>query len=160
MPESLVYPLKVREKARRLFLLGYTVTAICSLQGMPDRSTIRDWRYKEDWDADIPKIQERVREKRIENIATEIAKMDAEQLALLRKMRKKIADHLKLDGLLGAKDLQALSLALDKAIKNERLIKGKVTDIQESNVKIGWEDIIYGTTEVPIPPNPKRKVKP
>lgn len=155
--EGTIYPRKIVEKARRLWLLGYSLRSIAKLEGMPGKGAITEWSHRFNWKSDLAAVQAKVAEKRIENIATELAKMDEEQLALLSKMRKKIAQHLKVEGMLEARDIQSLSLALDKAIKNERLIKGAVTERSEAetSINIGWKEIIYGTTQLEPPAKPE-----
>lgn len=156
---STIYPAKVMEKARRLWLLGYTYSAISRIKDMPNnKKTYSKWRTKFDWDKDLDGIKERTREKRIENISTELAKLDSDQLAILKKMRKQIGKHLEMEAMLEARDIQSLSIALDKAIKNERLIVGQATERQQTEVsgKVGWEELIYGTANVDPPPKPER----
>ena len=45
-------------------------------------------------------------------------------------------------------DLNYLAMAVDKIIKNERLIDDRVTERQAINVNFGWKEILYATATV------------
>jgi hypothetical protein len=75
--------------------------------------------------------------------------MDAEQLNNLALATNHIITHLKDRDVIDAKDLKMLVESLSIAIKNERLIRGEVTDRTSTQMSgklsIGWENIIYAT---------------
>jgi uncharacterized protein YjcR len=85
---------KVREAARRYWLLGYSDEKIIPRlaqefldEKTPTRpNTILAWRRAEDWEADREIIAVKAQEKRKEELAEEIAKMSEKQLGLLSQL--------------------------------------------------------------------------
>jgi len=142
----MAYSRKVREAARRYWLLGYSDEKILPMlkADFPDEKTptrwhtISDWRQAEDWEADLEIIVTKATEKRQEELATELAAMNTRQIALLNLLdshtqlllttRMVKGDGGKpIDTELSAAEVSQLSSALDRSIKNQRLIRNLPT---------------------------------
>jgi hypothetical protein len=137
------------DKARRLWTMGYDPAQIARLPGMPVRQTIHEWIRIYEWREELDEIMKKVKQKRIEIVSDEIAKMDAEQLNNLAMATNHIIEHLRDREIIDAKDLKMLVESLSIAIKNERLIRGEVTDRTANQIdgklSVNWESIIYAT---------------
>ena len=158
----------VKEAARRYWLLGYSDEKILPLlkrdfpsEKTPSRAkTILEWRQKETWAADLEIIAAKADQKRTENLADELAKMSEKQLGLLTQLDA----HLQLlltrivrdqsgkaiDTQLTPSELSQMAQALDRTIKNKRLIRGVPTTQTaiDANVQLAGElDVTQFTTE-------------
>ena len=152
---------KVREAARRYWLLGYSDEKIVSLlvRDFPDEKTptrpdtIYDWRKKDRWSDDLDIIETKMREKRDEILSDEIAKMNGEQLGLLTRfdthlqllLTRTAKDEcgVAIDSGLTPLELSQMAQALDKTIKNQRLIRNQPTSQQkiESHLDIDFTQL-------------------
>jgi len=147
------WPAKTIAEAKRLYMRGFSINRISRLRHMPDRAnTIVDWKDREDWDGEIKEIQSKRKEKRIEKISDKLAAMDVRQLDILFKFTGHISKHLEVSHRLDPMIIQNLMGAFDKIVKNERLIKGDVTERTEQSVDgaFSLEQIIYATAEVEV----------
>src|SRR3990172_1087714 len=146
---------KVREAARRYWLLGLSdgkmvpkLKADFPGEKTPVRwHTIADWRKAENWEADLEIIVIKATEKRQEELGSELGKMSERQLALLSLLDShaqlmltarvvKGAGGKPRDTELSAGELSQIASALDRSIKNQRLIRGVSTEKIESNQEI------------------------
>lgn len=142
----MAYSRKVREAARRYWLLGYSDEKIIPLlkpdfpdEPTPNRpNTILAWRQAEHWEADLEIIAEKAQGFRREELASELGKMSERQLALLSLLDShaqlmltarvvKGTDGKPRDTELSASELSQVASALDRSIKNQRLIRGAPT---------------------------------
>ena len=152
---------KVREAARRYWLLGYSDEKIVPrlAQDFPDEktparpNTILTWRKQDGWEADLEIIAVKAAEKRSEMLSDEIAQMNAAQLELLTQFEA----HLQLllarivkdecgeaiDSGLTPLELSQMTQVLDKTIKNQRLIRDQPTSQQkiESHLDIDFSQL-------------------
>ncbi len=145
------WPTKTVEEAKRLYMRGYTINRICKLRHMPDRTdTVYGWKAKGEWDDENEEIQIRRKEKRIEKISDKLAAMDVRQLDILFNFTNHISKHLEVDRRLDPMIIQNLMNAFDKIVKNERLIKGDVTERKEQTIDgdFSLESIIYASADV------------
>lgn len=143
------YPRSVMDEARRLYIKGYSPDKIARLPHMPSSvTTIHDWKVKEGWREERNLIFIRAKELRIEKTAQKFSDMDIRQMELLFDLSEEVRKSIHGNYLLMPQDLNYLAMAVDKIIKNERLIDDKVTERQETNVKFGWEEILYETITV------------
>jgi histone H3/H4 len=142
------------DKCRRLWTMGYDAAQIAKLPNMPCRQTIHEWVKIHGWREELDEIMKKVKQKRIEMVSDEIAKMDVEQLNNLAMATNHIVEHLGQRETIDAKDLKMLVESLSIAIKNERLIRGEVTDRTSNQIdgklSISWENIIYATANKDI----------
>lgn len=148
-----LWPIETVQEAKRLYFRGYNITRIGKLPHMPHRlSTIYDWKDREDWDGELERIQERRKEKRIERISDKLADMDVRQLDILFDFTTHIGRHLSTDYRLDPSIIQSLMAAFDKVIKNERLIKGDVTERKENLLdgEFSLEQVIYASADVDL----------
>ena len=139
---------KVREAARRYWLLGYSDEKMVPMlkadfpdEPCPNRAnTILAWRQQEDWASDLSIIAAKAQENRREELATELAQMSARQLALLGLLDShaqllltarvvKSESGKMIDTQLGAGEIAQVASALERSIKNQRLIRGVPTSL-------------------------------
>lgn len=136
------------DKARDLFIKGYAIRKIARLPGMPKRpDTIHYWKKRGKWLEEKELTQVKARELRIEKYAEKFSDIDVRQMEQLFDLSKEVGKVMGSDYVLTAQDVNYLSMAMDKIIKNERLISDKVTEKQEVGVKFGWQDILYATAK-------------
>ena len=139
----------IKDKARALYLKGYTIPKIARLPDMPDRiNTIHHWKKREGWIEERELVQVRAKELRIEKYADELSDIDVRQMEQLFDLSKEVSKVMGSDYILTPQDVNYLSMAMDKIIKNERLITDKVTEKQEVGVKFGWEEILFASTKL------------
>ncbi len=139
---------EIIDKARGLFIKGYSIPKIARLPGMPDRiPTIHYWKTRGKWIEERELTQVRARELRIEKYADKFSDIDVRQMELLFDLSKEVGKVIGGDLTLTPQDVNYLSMAMDKIIKNERLISDKVTEKQEIGVKFGWEEILFATAK-------------
>lgn len=148
----MAYSRKVREAARRYWLLGYSDEKLIPLlkRDFPDEptptrlATIYDWRKRYGWTADIEIIEEKAREKREEELGAELGKMNERQLGLLYLLDSHLQIILTarlvrdesgkpVDTELNMLDLSQAAATLDKSIKNQRLIRSLPTTQAQIN---------------------------
>lgn len=136
----MAYLRKVRDKARRLWLQGYSFEKIVQQPDMPSKwQTIHNWARKENWKEELDIIVQRAGEKRIENLSNEVTKMNDEHLELLRATQARIDDDLR-EGKLEFNSMRDLVYSLEKVIMTQRVIQGEVTERKA--------DIISGTINI------------
>lgn len=136
------------DKARGLFVKGYAINKIARLPGMPRRTdTIHYWKKRDGWVEERELTQVRAKELRIEKYAEKFSDIDVRQMEQLFDLSKEVGKVMGSDYVLTPQDVNYLSMAMDKIIKNERLISDKVTEKQEVGVKFGWQDILYATAK-------------
>jgi hypothetical protein len=139
----------VIDEARRLFIKGYPPERIARLPNMPSRSsTIHSWKQKEGWVEEKALIFARARELRIEKYAEKFSDMDVRQMELLADLSDEVRKALGGSYFLPPQEIKYLTEAVDKIIKNERLIDDKVTEKLETSVNFGWQEILYATTKI------------
>ena len=137
------------DKARGLFIKGYSPEKIARLPDMPTRApTIHHWKKRDEWIEERELTQARARELRIEKTAEKFSDIDIRQMELLFDLSKEVSKVIGSDLTLTPQGVNYLAMAMDKIIKNERLITDKVTEKQEANVKFGWEEILYGAAKL------------
>lgn len=158
----MAYSRKVRETARRYWLLGYSDEKIVPLlkadfpdEPTPNRpNTILAWRQAEVWETDLEIIAAKAQEKRREELATELAAMNAQQLALLALVNGHVQVKLMIslikdsdgkvkDSRLSDPGLLQIMTTLEKSIKSQRLIRNLPTTQArvDSAMKIEWEQL-------------------
>lgn len=139
----------VIDEARRLYLKYYSPEQIAKLPHMPSRSqTIHDWKLREGWLEERHLISIRAKELRIEKYAQKFSDMDVRQMELLFDLSQKVRKSMNGNYVKTPQDLNYLAMAVDKIIKNERLIDDRVTERQAINVNFGWKEILYATATV------------
>lgn len=165
----MAYSRPVREAARRYWLLGYSDEKIVPLlkadfpnEKTPSRwHTISDWRHLENWETDLEIIAQKATEKRQEELATELAQMNTRQLTLLSLLDSHVQLMLTarlvrgdggkpIDTQLSAGELAQAAAALDRSIKNQRLIRGAPTtqaQVEASVQLAGQVDLTQLTDE-------------
>ena len=137
------------DKARGLFIKGYSPEKIARLPDMPKRApTIHHWKKRDGWIEERKLTQARAKELRIEKTAEKFSDIDVRQMELLFDLTKEVGEVIGSSYTLTAQDVNYLSMAVDKIIKNERLITDKVTEKQEVGVKFGWQEILYATAKI------------
>lgn len=147
------YPRHIIDEAKRLWLAGYSPERVARLSHMPnDPHTIRRWEKKEGWRSLADKAMKKANGKLVTKIANSLADMDDQQMELLGDMREQIRVHMGFD-ILDPKDIKALTDALDKVVRNERLIRGEATERAEDTVDVtmSWKDIIFNAAERSFP---------
>lgn len=159
----MAYSRKVRETARRYWLLGYSDEKIIPMlkADFPDEQTptrwhtITDWRKADNWESDLEIIVIKATEKRQEELATELAQMNTRQLALLSLLDSHVqlmltarmvkgSDGKSRDTELSAGELSQVASTLDRSIKNQRLIRGVPTEqsrVDSAVTLINWEEL-------------------
>ena len=140
----MAYAQDVKEKARRLWLLGHTFEEITKVEGMPKRpATIHKWSTEGNWKEDAEIIVRKVKEKSNEEIAEELVQFNQNTKALLRAIYTRIAELIA-QSPSKPSDLRLLTLALDTIVKNMRVIMGVPSNIEkvvsESSVDITMID--------------------
>ncbi len=137
------------DKARGLFIKGYSPEKIARLPDMPKRApTIHHWKKRDGWIEERKLTQARAKELRIEKTAEKFSDIDVRQMELLCDLSKEVSKAIGGSYPLTPQDVNYLSMAVDKIIKNERLITDNVTEKQETNVNFGWEEILYAAAKV------------
>lgn len=154
----MAYSRKVREAARRYWLLGHSDEKILPLlkadfpdEPTPNRpNTILAWRQAEVWETDLEIIAGKAQEKRREELATELAQMNTRQLALLSLLDShtqlllttrmvKGGGGKPIDTQLSAGELAQVAATLDRSIKNQRLIRGVPTTQAKIDADVSQE---------------------
>lgn len=148
----MAYLRKIKEKARRLWLEGYSYEKIAKKPDMPNRwKTIQDWACKENWQEELDIIVQKANEKRAEILSDELVRTTQLHRGQLQQAhtdineaRKKLQDLWKrwerneegkeqtpmhLNSIASA--IRSLASTLDIIIKNERLITGLATNKEE-----------------------------
>lgn len=157
----MAYLNKIKEKARRLWLQGYSFEKIVEMNDMPrNRKTIERWCQKDKWEEELEIINRKADEKRTEILSDELAIITQIHRGQLQQVhtdineaRKKLKNlwerweknnegkeqtPINLNSITSA--IRSLASTLDIVIKNERLITGLATNKEE----VAGEVIVKG----------------
>lgn len=139
---------RVREAARRFWLLGYSDEKIIPLlatdfpdEKTPSRSnTILEWRQKDGWKADLEIIEVKAEEKRREMLSEELAaanekaltyfdRLDTHMNLMLQRVVRTVVEGVQkiVDTQLTAAEIAHLATAGERSIKAQRLIREQST---------------------------------
>lgn len=118
-------PSQSRVEARRLYLSReMTTNAEIAAKLKIKPHTVGEWRRIEDWDGILRKADKRAAEQFVEKIATDRVTLNVRHYRFWDLLVAQLAEQLKSQKTLDARDLERVAAILDRAQKGQRLAKG------------------------------------